>query len=672
MIFRILHEGGSKSDLRNIVRYNSKNKKGLNNENNPRLIGVESNCGFCSDVQDEDDYKQLVENFIMTVETNSNLSKNKKQTKLYEHTLISFSKDDDNLGLEELQKLALEACDIYDKNFQDTPFMLWPQRDSGKLHFHIVRGFHDENGKYHRQFRSGKKMESVAQKLEKKYKLTLTGKNNPDNWFMIDGKKVYIPQHKKEKLKFVKNKNKEFSNEIGSQNKNLNDNKLEKKKENDAIKSIKTDSTNKIDEINQLKSDNSSTISSIELENQNLSIFSKWFLTKEQNNKDEIKRLNIENQSLVRSLKIYTDINNGHIENKQSYIKHLDEDTDEVLEEQKKVMSDRRSFNSTYNAIDDLKAKINTLYRECDKPIEFLERLNEAGIQITYTKRKNGLGGITFQSDDLSISGGKVNSQLTFGKLKRNNPNLLALITGEETYGFEASNTPVPEIFKIEYINKFYKQSTLKTGETYIYFNKKDNKKYPHNFNLKVSQDKSRITFSNIENDHDIRLGFKTAKKLGWEHGTSSSKKLVLNSMRVLYKDNPDDLFFYTTKEPSLTIDELKTATNNETLSDKNLIELYDWNIVANSEKDNLNVYLKEQFEDKGYDSDKILESLEKGMSLKEVLEDDKYKGSGGNTTNKMTMPSNNNTQKKTTKQSQNKTSNTPRYNYKPDRPRPY
>ncbi|EGQ9075290.1 hypothetical protein GCS59_26030, partial [Vibrio parahaemolyticus] len=234
MIFRILHEGGSKSDLRSIVRYNSKNKKGLNNENNPRLIGVESNCGFCLDVQDEADYNQLVENFIMTVETNSNLSKNKKQTKLYEHTLISFSKDDDNLGLEELQKLALEACGIYDKNFQDTPYMLWPQRDSGKLHFHIVRGFHDENGKYHRQFRSGKKMESVAQKLEKKYKLTLTGKNNPNNWFMIDGKKTYIPQHKKEKLKFVKNKNKEFSNEIGSQNKKLNGNKLEKKKENDA------------------------------------------------------------------------------------------------------------------------------------------------------------------------------------------------------------------------------------------------------------------------------------------------------------------------------------------------------------------------------------------------------------------------------------------------------
>ncbi|MDF5284944.1 relaxase/mobilization nuclease domain-containing protein [Vibrio vulnificus] len=672
MIFRILHEGGSKSDLRSIVRYNSKSKKGLNNENNPRLIGVESNCGFCSDVKDEADYKQLVENFIMTVETNSNLSKNKKQTKLYEHTLISFSKDDDDLGLEELQKLALEACGIYDKNFQDTPYMLWPQRDSGKLHFHIVRGFHDENGKYHRQYRSGKKMESAAQKIEKKHSLTLTGKNNPDNWFMIDGKKVYIPQHKKEKLKFIKNKNKEFSNEIGSQNKKLNDNKLEKKKENKAIESIRTDSINKTDEINQLKNNNSSTISSIELENQNLSIFSRWFLTKEQNNKDEIKRLNIENQSLVRELKSYTDINNGHIENKQLYINHLDEDSNEVLEEQKKVMRDRRSFNSTYNAIDDLKAKINTLYRECDKPIEFLEKLNEAGIQITYTQRKNGLGGLTFQSDDLSISGGKVNSQLTFGKLKKNNPKLLALITGEENYGVEAVNTPVPEIFKIEKLNKFYKQSTPKTGEILIYFNKKDNVKYPNNFNLRVSPDKSRITYKNINNDHDIRLGFKTAKKLGWEGATSKSKQLVLNNMRVLYQDNPDDLFFYTTEEPSLSIYELKKATNNDTLSDKNLIKLYDNDIVQVLEKSNLKRYLKEQFDDKGYDSERILESLEKGMSLKEVLEDDKYKGSGGNITNEMAMPSNINTQKKNTKQSQNKTSNTPRYTYKPDRPRPY
>ncbi|HCG5126639.1 TPA: hypothetical protein NJZ01_004520 [Vibrio parahaemolyticus] len=672
MIFKILHEGESKTDLRKAVRYNSKNKQGLNSEQNPRLIGVESNCGFCSNIQDEDDYNQLVENFIMTVETNSNLSTNKRQKFLYEHSVISFSEDDDEQREDELQDLALEACSIYDKSFQDTPYMLWPQRDSGKLHFHIVRGFHDENGKYHRQYRSGKKMESAAQKIEKKHSLTLTGKNNPDNWFMIDGKKTYIPQHKKEKLKFVKNKNKEFSNKIGSQNKKLYDNKLEKKKEIDDIKGIKTDSKNKTDEINQLKSDNNSIISSVELENQNLNILSKWFLTKEQDNKDEIKRLNIENQSLVRGLKNYTDINNGHIEDKQSYIKHLDEDTNEVLEEQKKVMSKRKAFNSTYNKIDALKAKINTLYRECDKPIEFLEKLNESGIQITYTQRKNGLGGITFQCDDLSISGGKVNSQLTFGKLKRNNPNLLALITDKETYGVEAVNTPVPEILKIEQISKFYKQSTPKTGEILIYFNKKDNVKYPNNFNLRVSPDKSRITYKNINNDHDIRLGFKTAKKLGWEGATSKSKQLVLNNMRVLYQDNPDDLFFYTTEEPSLSIYELKKATNNDTLSDKNLIKLYDNDIVQVLEKSNLKRYLKEQFDDKGYDSEKILESLEKGMSLNEVLEDDKYKGSSGNTTNKISMPSNNSTQKKTTKQSQNKTSNTPRYTYKPDRPRPY
>ncbi len=550
--------------------------------------------------------------------------------------------------------------------------MLWPQRDSGKLHFHIVRGFHDENGKYHRQYRSGKRMESAAQKIEKQHSLTLTGKNNPDNWFMIDGKKTYIPQHKKEKLKFVKNKNKEFSNEIGSQNKNLNDNKLNKKSANDYIENIKLDTTHLSDEIENSKKENNSIISTLEDENKNLGFFSKLLTNTKEINELEINSLKSKNRELNKEFTEKKDFNDESIQLKESEIEQLDFDTDNVLTEQKKVMSKRKSFNSTYNDIDSLKSKINSLYRECNQSIEFLEKLNKAGIQITYTKRKNGLGGITFQSNDLSISGGKVNSQLTFGKLKKNNPKLLALITGEENYGVEASNTPVPEIFKIESINKFYKQSTLKTGETYIYFNKKDNKKYPHNFNLKVSQDKSRITFSNIENDHDIRLAFKTAKKLGWEHGTSSSKKLVLNNMRVLYQDNPDDLFFYTTKEPSLTIDELKNATNNETLSDKNLIELYDWNIVGDSEKENLKSYLKEQFDDKGYDSEKILESLEKGMSLKEVLEDDKYKGSGGNITNEMAMPSNINTQKKTTKQSQNKTSNTPRYTYKPDRPRPY
>ncbi|MCE3220475.1 hypothetical protein G5C64_16760 [Vibrio diabolicus] len=666
MIFRILHEGGSKSELRSIVRYNSKNKKGLNNENNPRLIGVESNCGFCSDVQDEDDYKQLVENFIMTVETNSNLSKNKKQTKLYEHTLISFSKDDDNLGLEELQKLALEACGIYDKNFQDTPYMLWPQRDSGKLHFHIVRGFHDENGKYHRQYRSGKKIESAAQKLEKKYKLTLTGKNNPDNWFMIDGKKVYIPQHKKEKLKFAKNKNKEFSNEIGLQNKKLNKNKLKKKIANESIESIRLDTINISDEVKNSKKENNSIISTLEDENKNLGFFSKLLTNTKEVNDLEINSLKSKNRELNKEFTEHKDSNDESIQIKESEVEQLDFDTDDVLTEQKKVMSDRKLFNSTYNDIDSLKSKINSLYRECNQSIEFLEKLNESGIQITYTKRKNGLGGITFQSNDLSISGGKVNSQLTFGKLKKNNPKLLALITGEENYGVEASNTPVPEIFKIESINKFYKQSTLKTGETYIYFNKKDNKKYPHNFNLKVSQDKSRITFSNSSNPHDIRLGFKTAKKLGWTSGTSNSKQLVLNAMKVIYQDNPNDLFFFTTKVPSLKIEELKNATNNDTLSDKNLIELYDSSIVPETEKDNLKVYLKEQFEDKGYDSEKILESLEKGISLKEVLEDDKYKGSSGNTTNKMTTPSNSNTKKNNTKQTLKQSRHTSKLKYRP------
>nr|WP_274880548.1 hypothetical protein [Vibrio harveyi] len=141
-------------------------------------------------------------------------------------------------------------------------------------------------------------MESAAQKIEKQHSLTLTGKNNPDNWFMIDGKKTYIPQHKKEKLKFVKNKNKEFSNEIGSQNKNLNDNKLNKKSANDYIENIKLDTTHLSDEIENSKKENNSIISTLEDENKNLGFFSKLLTNTKEINELEINSLKSKNREL--------------------------------------------------------------------------------------------------------------------------------------------------------------------------------------------------------------------------------------------------------------------------------------------------------------------------------------------------------------------------------------
>ena len=54
-VFRVLHEGKTLRGLHGTVRYNSVDKKGLNSPENPRLIGVESNCGFCLNVNDKDE-----------------------------------------------------------------------------------------------------------------------------------------------------------------------------------------------------------------------------------------------------------------------------------------------------------------------------------------------------------------------------------------------------------------------------------------------------------------------------------------------------------------------------------------------------------------------------------------------------------------------------------------
>lgn len=182
-IFSLKHEATTIKQLKKVVKYNSNDKAGLNNSNNPRLISVSSNCGYCSDINDQNDYKQLVDNFILSVDANSQLSKNSRQKYLYEHSIISFSnEDDEKLGMTNALKLAIKTAKKYDPNFEKTPYMIWPQVDSGKLHFHIVRGYHDETGNYHRQSNSGLKRQSAVQKIEKDYELTLTGKNDPKNY----------------------------------------------------------------------------------------------------------------------------------------------------------------------------------------------------------------------------------------------------------------------------------------------------------------------------------------------------------------------------------------------------------------------------------------------------------------------------------------------------------
>ena len=84
-VFRAIQNGKTLRNLRNIIRYCSVDKKGLNNKDNPRLIDVYSNIGDCENVLNIPGYQALMDDFVLTIEANSKLSTNKKQKYIYEH-----------------------------------------------------------------------------------------------------------------------------------------------------------------------------------------------------------------------------------------------------------------------------------------------------------------------------------------------------------------------------------------------------------------------------------------------------------------------------------------------------------------------------------------------------------------------------------------------------------
>jgi hypothetical protein len=165
-VFISLHNGKTLRNLRNIIRYNTNDKKGINNKDNPRLIGVHSNVGDCESVLDTEQYQNLMDDFALNIEANSMLKTNKRQKYIYEHSTISFEmKDDEKLGMKKATKLALEIAKKANPN--GAPQMLWPQidTDKNKLHFHLVRGLHDENGKYQKKSNDFHTMNNFLQKL---------------------------------------------------------------------------------------------------------------------------------------------------------------------------------------------------------------------------------------------------------------------------------------------------------------------------------------------------------------------------------------------------------------------------------------------------------------------------------------------------------------------------
>jgi len=637
-IFSLKHEGKNLRQLKHAVRYNSKDKAGFNSAVNPRLIGVQSNCGYCLNVHDENEYNQLVDNFLLTVEANKCRSTNSRQKYLYEHAVISFSIDDDiKLGIKKATALAIETATQYDPAFEDTPYMLWPQVDSGKLHMHLIRSFYDDQGKYHKQSYSKKKMTESAQRIEKKHNLTLTGRNSPENYIfktLKNGqkKKVYFPQRNQDNNKSAKNKAIDFKiiidekghiNYIKQLKKEIQHNENNVKK----ITKIKSTITNQaLNNTRLLKGENNAIkmpvhYSFIQKHITNFSKFDQLERSekiKENNNK--ITKINhyVEDKKKVLSLKQKQLIisSNEKVIDQKKLEKCLHTDTNKV--------NDVINNNDKINAF---KKVINDAYRNAKTAQDFIRTLNNNNIDARVSMRKNGNGGVSFHHIDngFSLAGGKINSYLTYGKIKQNDPELFRFLMGEECLDElnSACNLTVMHNVDVSSLNDNYQQKPASDGSTYIYYHKKDADKYPFNYNLKISANKQTISIGQNSNIHDITLAYQWAKKSGWSGATSDNRHLVLQSMKAAYKEDTDDLFFFSTTKPTLNFDDLKAIINDDLLSKNNLIKLYDNNLIVTEDKNNLKRFIINQLKAHGEDITTLNILLADNQSLKDCLNPD-------------------------------------------------
>lgn len=645
-VFRSLHNGENIRALKGIIKYNSVNKKGFNSKINPRLIAVHSNVGDCDDVNDQADYKQLTKNFILSIEANSSLSTNSRQKYLYEHSIISFEElDDENLGMDKITELALKITNQANPN--GAPFMLWPQIDSGKLHFHLVRGLHDENGNYQKKSNDYNKTNKFIQKLEVEENLVLTGKNNPDNyiWKTKNGKpfKTYFPGSNQDQDKIDKNKKIDTKIKINNEGrikyiKKLNGkvinvealrDKKEKKKEK-----VRLATSNNISKIVQENNELSQPIEYSTLQKIKNS-FQKTFFeihtTQEYLDRkilDEKIKKNKKTLGLVqKKTKTFIEMIDSDLVEIENNLTKLDveiEKKENEIESECKKLRDEAAKNKQFKDFRDL---VNKTYKNTGNAQDFLKILNENNIEVAISYRANGQGGISFNSlenQDISMAGGRVNSYLTFGKIKKNDPQLFSLLTGSGGFGEIALTNE--KSLKVVNFNKNYKEKINEDGSISIFFHKKNADKYPHNHNLKINADKNKISFGQFSNDYDIKLAYELAKSNDWSNAESNNKELILKSMAIAYKENKDDLFFFQTKEPTLKVEDIKKIVGDDLISKDNLIKLYDQNLFDKSDEKEVVAFIKNQLHEQKEDITTINTMLKNGHSLKECIEENERK----------------------------------------------
>jgi len=531
-------------------------------------------------------------------------------------------------------ELAIEMYKEYDSNFEDTPYIIYPQLDSNKLHFHVIKTFYDEDGNYNKQSDSKVKMNKAAQKIERKYDLKLTGRNDPKNYIWKTSKngkktKKYFPQSNKNDEKTAKNKALDLEIKIDKNgnieyfkkvNKSIENHHAKIKQLNDAKNSIKA---KEADEILKRKNEISNLKKPIKY-----GFFQKLLTNDEDLDKAEISSNIKKNNSEIDQIKDSIKPKILKINKKNSLINNSLNNQKTKLKKINQLISDDNNLIDIHKSKTDksntFKGVINNAYRHSQTAETFLKTLNEHNIEACISFRENGQGGISFNSlnSNVSLAGGKVNSYLTFGKIKKNDPDLFNLLSGIDALDeitFDNKNT-VNNVLNVGEINKNYSQKINTDGSTSIFFNKKNSDKYPHNFNLKINADKNKISFGQNSNKHDLKLAYTLAKQSGWTCAKSDNKELVERSMAVAYTENKDDLFFFSTNESTLELSKLKEMVGNDLLSKENLVKLYDNGIICKKDKKETLVFIKNQLLNHDEDLTVINSMLGENSSLKECL----------------------------------------------------
>ncbi|HBB9946070.1 hypothetical protein JHS95_13140 [Vibrio parahaemolyticus] len=492
----LLHEGKTVKQLKNIIRYNTVAKEYLNSPDNPRLLQVLSNLGII-DISDPIAYKDFMNGFIDEVKLNKSQSKNKRQSKLYAHEMISFE-DEDNASFtqDELAQISVELLSsLYD--MESTPYLIYPQVDSGRLHFHFIRGMHNSGGEYQRVKNSKRKMRVACEKIERKYNLTPTGNNVSNEIRPANDPMAKVMKNRKLEAEYQHQKNLSAAKEQDTQ------------------------------------------------------------LTK-------LKR------------KSYDLLMEESYQSEAEMTEHI------AYEQVQQNLTQRTQVNQKLKGV---KETIFNLYKSASTEEDFIEQLDKKKITVEILKyTKSGKNkGIVFHYQDETISGGKISSSMTLGKIKKRFPNFIHTLEKPPSLHSRFALQRKVMDFHIENINRYYKQQRNNVnGDILIYFGKKNIVARPYNYNIVLSSDRSKIKFSSSTNSYDLTLSINVALANGWQAATLTNSKpdFFKRMMKTAYEKDPELLFFVQSDTPNqlsyadlkeikspLSIDELKTALSKQIIS---------------------------------------------------------------------------------------------------------